>query len=226
VSASSTADSTGAFSLSSIQLPKTGGSVSITATGALSGASASADVITTSVSPWITFSTYWAQGGSALTIYGNNFAAGEQVSVMSGSQALGTTTADQKGDFSLATTVPFAPSGPVSITSTGADSGASASASLTVAPVYTDLELGSYSGAPGSAVEFVGHGYIPNEPIVITTDRTGSTPVATFDADSNGSFDNSSYHVDPSAACGPLNITVTGEHSFDSKSVSYYVTGC
>jgi len=132
--ASSTADTNGNFSLESLQLPKGGGTVSITATGAQSGATATVGVITVIPSPWITFSTYWAPGGSPLTVFGNNFAGGEQVSVTSGPQNLGTTTADINGNFSLSTTVPTGPSGPATITATGVASGASAQGTLTIAP--------------------------------------------------------------------------------------------
>ena len=97
--------------------------------------------------------------------------------------------------------------------------------SLTVAPVYTSLELSQYAGAPGSAVTFIGTGYLPNEPVQVTTDRTGSAAVATFTADVSGHFTNSSYTIPINFTEGNLTFTVTGTHSFDTKNVVYYVTG-
>jgi hypothetical protein len=96
---------------------------------------------------------------------------------------------------------------------------------MTVAQVWTDFELGSYAGAPGTAVNLVGHGYLPNEQVQITTDRTGSTPVATLTTDNTGSFNDSSWKIPAGWAQGKLTITATSQHSFDTKSITYYVTG-
>lgn len=222
--ASSTADVTGSFSIPALQLPGTGGALAITATGGASGASAIANIFLTTPSPWLTFSTYWAQGGSPLTIFGNSFAANEQVGLSSGSSVIGTTTADNSGNFSFPTAVPFAPSGQITITGVGGTSGVSASSQITVAPVYVDLQLASYAGAPGAAVTFIGHGYLPNEPIQLTTDRTGSAPVATFTADASGNF-GGTYTVPSDFAPGLLNLSVFGTHSFVTKNILYYVTG-
>jgi len=223
--ASTTTDSTGAFTLGSIQLPKVGGAaLSIVATGAKSLASVSVSIFVTGVSPWITFSTYWAQGGSPLIINGNSFAGGEQVGMYSASGAIGTTTADQSGNFAFSTTVPFAPSGSLTITAVGADSTAQASGAIFVAPVFTDLQLASYAGAPGTAITFIGHGYLPNEPVQVTTDRTGTTVVATFTTDATGSF-GGTYAVPSTFTQGNLVLTVEGMHSFDQKTITYFVTG-
>ncbi len=175
--------------------------------------------------PWITFSAYWASGGSPLTIFGHQFAPGEAVAISKGGTTFANTTADSFGDFTLATQVPYSPAGPITIVATGGTSGVSGSSDMTVAPVYTDLQLGSYAGAPGSMVQFIGNGYVPNDVIEVRTDRTGSTVVATFSADSSGHFSNSSWSVPAGWAEGNLVLTVTGANSFDTKSITYYVTG-
>ena len=94
-----------------------------------------------------------------------------------------------------------------------------------VAPVWTNLQLGSYAGAPGVAITFIGSGYLPNEPIQIMTDRTGTTIVHTFNADNNGVFNNSGYTIPADFAEGDLTLTVKGTNSFTSKDIVFYVTG-
>lgn len=225
--ASTTADAQGNFLLNNFALPTTGGvTVPLTALGARSGASASVGIFLTGFNPWITLSTYWAQGGSPLTISGQGFAPNEAVGFTSGGKTLASTTAGADGSLTLNTQVPFAPAGAVTLTLLGATSNTPASTQMTAAPVYTSLQLKNYAGAPGQAVEFIGSGYLPNEPVELTTDRTGAAIEASWSADASGSFDNSSFTPASSTACGPMNLTVEGEHSFDSKTIGYYVTGC
>jgi hypothetical protein len=223
-SASTTANSSGAFMLGSFTLPATGGSsVTLTATGATSDAVATANISLSALSPWLTFSTYWAQGGSALTIFGNGFAGGESVTLKSGSQTLGSATAASNGAFTFAGAVPFAPAGTVTITGTGATSGAVGSGQMQVAPVYTSFTLGSYAVTRGNALEVKGSGYLPNEPVQITTGNTGSTVVLTVNADASGAFDSSSYVIPASTPSGNMTVTAFGTHSFDTKTITMYV---
>lgn len=221
-----TANNVGTFTVPALHIPTIPNTpVVMSATGEQSGASANFTMAVGSYYSWVTADTYWAQGGSPLTIFGHNFAAGETVTITSASSTLGTVVVAHDGTFTAPVSVPFAPSGPAIILATGALSGATAQVILTVAPVYTDLQLGSYAGAPGVAVEFKGHGYLPNENITVTTDRTGVTPVTTFTTNATGDFDNSSFIVPAGFIEGTLTLTVLSEHSFNTKSVVYYVTG-
>ena len=220
------ADGLGAFSGISVHVPSTPNTTaSMSGMGQTSGAVASFTMAVGAYYSWINLSSWYAKGGSAEVISGHNFAAGETVTAASGAQTLGSGVADINGDVTINATVPYVAPGPATINATGGTSGAVGSATMTVAPVYTDLQLGSYAGAPGGAVEFVGHGYLPGDPITVTTDRTGSTVVASFTADGLGDFDNSSWHVPANFAEGNLTLTVTGGYSFDTKSIVYYVTG-
>ena len=222
--ATTTADMAGNFTLGAFSLPKVANTTAhVTAAGVQSGAVATADITIASLSPWLSFNTYWAQGGSPLTIFGNGFAGNELVSIFSGSQALGTTTAGGSGNFSFAGAVPFTPAGSATITATGMSSGASGSGTLTVAPVYTSFTLGSYAVTRGTPIEFIGSGYLPSESVAITTSATGSTVVHTILANGSGAFDDSSYVLPTSTAPGPMAVTATGVHSFDSKSITLYV---
>jgi large repetitive protein len=225
-STSAMTNASGAFSIPSIQLPSVGGvTIPVTAVGQTSGATATFQMTMGQYYTWITLSSYWAQGGSPLTIFGHNFAPGEAVGLATPGGGFASTTADGAGEFALVTTVPFSAPGTVTITATGNTSGAPASVNMTVAPVWTDLQLASYAGAPGSAVEFVGHGYVANDVIELRTDRTGASPVATFSADAAGDFNYSGYTIPNDFVEGNLVFMVTGTNSFDTKNITYYVTG-
>ena len=223
-SGSFAADSTGSFAGKSFTLPNIN-PATFTFTGQSSGAVASNGISVAQRSVWTTLSNYWAQGGSPLTIFGHGFANNETVSFSQGGNVFGSTAADGQGDFSFATTVPFAPSGDITVTATGQSSSAVANSQMFVAPVWTNLQLGSYAGAPGVAITFIGSGYLPNEPIQIMTDRTGTTIVHTFNADNNGVFNNSGYTIPADFAEGDLTLTVKGTNSFTSKDIVFYVTG-
>lgn len=223
--ATTTANASGSFSLPSITLPGgNGGSASITATGAGSGASATASISLSSLFPWLTFSSYWAQGGSPLTIFGKGFAANESVSLfVQGGGGFATTTTDGTGAFSHVGSVPYGPSGSLTIGGTGVSSGALGMGSLTLAPVYTNPQLGSYAISPGSAVTFIGSGYVTNDLIEIRTDRTGDAVVHSFSADGSGSFSDSGYLIPMDFDYGNLTLTVRGTHSFDEKTITLWV---
>lgn len=195
-----------------------------TFTGGTSGASASITVTVAALYPWLVLSSYWGIGGSPLTVSGNGFMSGEQVGFSAGGLSLGTSTADASGGVSLSPGVPFLPPGDITIMGLGGSSGASASVHMTVAPVYTDLQFGAYAGDTSTAIQIIGHGYIPGEPIEVRTDKTGTTVVASFSADGTGSFDNSSF-TPTGISEGNLVVTVKGIHSFDEKSITYYVIG-
>jgi hypothetical protein len=219
-----TTNSLGAFAGFSLALPATPNTLPVVSgTGAQSGTVASFTMAIGDYYSWLNLSTWWAQGGSALTVFGHNFAAGETVTATAGATTLGSIVADSSGDATIVTTVPFVPPGETAIKLTGGTSGAVAQATMTVAPVWTDLQLGSYAVPRGSAVVLIGSGYLPNEPIEVRTDRTGSTVVHTFSAGGGGSFNNSGYIIPADFAEGLMTITVKSLHSFNSKDITFWV---
>lgn len=221
-----TADADGNFTVPSLLVPPAPGTtVPLTATGALSGGTETIYITVAKLYPWLNLSTYWAQGGTPLTVTGAGFLPNEPITLTSGSTTLATGSANPDGSLNIATQVPFVPPGAATITAQGGTSGGTASVGMTVAQVYTDLQLAQYYGAPGDSITFLGHGYLPNEPIEVTTDRTGSTVVHTFTADAGGNFSDSGYVIPGDFAEGNLVVTVTGTHSFDQKSITFYVTG-
>ncbi len=219
-----TADASGAFT-QTLTIPYGSSAAHYVFTGALTSQPATVDIGLATFSGSIVLSSYWAQAGSPWTVTGYGFASGEQINLAVGGQAVGSVTADTSGNFSHSTTMPFTPAGSQTIIATGASSATVASANYTVAEVYPNLSLGSYAGAPGVAVNFIGSSYLANEPIEIRTDRTGDTVVHSFTADSSGSFNNSAWMVPADFAEGQLTLKIKGLHSFTEKSIVYYVTG-
>ncbi len=199
-------------------------SATYTFTGAITHTTIPLTITLAEFHPAIWFDNYYAQAGSALTILGAGFAGGETVTFRTANGQFGTTTADASGSFEYATAVPFAPAGSLDIIARGAQSQVETTASLTVAPIYTNIQLGSYAGPAGSTIEFIGSGYLPHNPIEILTDRTGSEVVASFTADASGSFDNTDYSIPGDFSEGELVLTIRSLHSFDTKTITFYVT--
>ena len=81
----------------------------------------------------------------------------------------------------------------------------------------------SFSSSNGGACleTASGHGVVL---VRDTTDRTGTTPVATFTTDNTGSF-SGSWTIPAGYVSGNLKITATAASSGDVKSITYYVTG-
>lgn len=170
----------------------------------------------------IWFDTYWANGGTALKVFGAGFGNNEQVALSYGSTALTTVSADASGNFTANTAIPYAPAGDVTIDAMGQTTHSSAHATLTVAPVWTDFHLESYAVPAGGSAHLIGSGYLPNETINLTTDRTGSTVVTSFTSNASGSFD-TMWTIPADFAEGNLTITATSAHSFDSKPITFWV---
>jgi hypothetical protein len=215
----------GTVSTIPVNIPFSGSVAHFSFTSSVTHVTNSFDITIAALSPGIWLSTYYDLPGKPLTVFGGGFAGNETVHVTFEATVLGDVTTDGGGNFTLNSTVPFGPSGSKTITAHGQSSGANATANFTQPQIFVNVQLGAYAGAPGDAVDFIGSGFLPNEPINITTDRTGGTVVASFTSDNSGSFNNSSYHLPLGFTGGPLTLTITGAHSFTGKSIIYYVTG-
>lgn len=221
-----TTDGSGNFTSPSFTIPFNATTAHFSFTSSQSHNTQTFDIGVAALSPGIVLSTYWDQGGKPLTVTGMGFAGNETVTVSFDGATLGTPTADNSGNFSLVTTVPFGPAGNVSVQARGNTSGAMTAVSTFTRPqIFVNLQLGAYAGAPGDAVTFIGSGYLPNEPIQVTTDRTGSTIQYSFTADASGNFNNSGWTIPSAFTGGPLKLTITGTHSFTTTNINYYVTG-
>jgi hypothetical protein len=197
-------------------------------TGALSEASSTVDITLASFFAYISLNNYYGNGGTPLTVSGSGFAANEPVSLAFAGTGFATTTADSHGAISYSGSVPYAPAGTTPLKATGANSAVVAGTTFTVAQIYPNLTLGSYAGKPGAAINFVGSGYLPNETLSLALSRTSSstpTTAYTFSSDSSGNFNDSGFVVPTDFTEGVLVLTLTGNHSFAPKSITYYVTG-
>lgn len=219
------ANAAGEFATKSINIPVSATTANFVFNGGASGASVSVPITLAPFSPGIQLSTYYDNGGTPLTITGTGFASNEDVNIIFGEQILGTALANENGDFTFETVVPYLPAAEHLIQAIGQNSGAIAMASFINPLVYVSVELGSYAGAPGSTINFVGNGFLPGETVDITTDRTGITVVHSFAADGAGTFNNSGYAIPADFAGGPLTIVIKGQHSLAPIGIVYYVTG-
>ena len=225
-SGTTTTDGTGNFSGLGVLIPiGASGTANFTFIGANTVATSNIGIALGVRNAAIWFDNYYAQGGTPLTVLGAGFGNNESVALSANGSIFATVSADGDGNLSAATAIPYAPAGELSITATGLTTGATASASLTVAPVYIDLQLASYAVAAGSPVTFIGHGYLPNDPIDITSDRTGSTILASFTADTGGNFNDSSFVIPADWVDGALTVTAHGGYSFTAIPITLWVIG-
>lgn len=226
MSGTTTTDANGSFSpLASVVPISLSGNATVEFTGAVSGAHQTINIALGVRNAAIWFDNYYAQGGSPLTVFGAGFGTNETVTLSANGTSFGSGASDASGTLEVHTAIPFSLDGPLIITATGATTGVASSASLTVAPVYVDLQLASYAVAAGSPITFIGHGYLSGDPIHITTDRTGSSPVASFSADASGNFTDSSFVIPADWASGLLTVTTHGSHSMSSTSITLWVIG-
>jgi hypothetical protein len=218
-------DSKGNFTSPTTTIPFGIQNAHYTFNSSLTGSSLYLDIGIAPLNPGLILSAYYDVGGAPLTITGMGFGGNEKVSIRYDNQDLDNIITDSAGNFTFKTKVPYAATGSHTVVAAGQSSGASSSASFTQAQVYTNAQLGSYAGAPGAAVTFIGSGFLPNEPVEITTDRTGSVVIHNFTANSKGSFHDSGYILPANFTSGPLQITITGKYSQNPTIISYYVTG-
>ncbi len=220
-----TAADDGTVTTTPVAIPFSANSASVNFTSSVTHFNQTFSIGVAALSPSIWLSSYYEDGGQPLTVFGGGFGGGEKIRVAFGGIALGDATADTGGNFALVTTVPFGAAGVKIVQAFGQASGASASANFTQPQLYANVQLGGYAGAPGSAVTFMGSGFLPNDTIAVTTDRTGTAAIHSFTADATGSFNDSGWQVPANFTGGALTLTITGLHSFISKSIVYYVTG-
>ncbi|MCL5667061.1 MAG: hypothetical protein M1383_04805 [Patescibacteria group bacterium] len=220
-----TADAEGNIASGPVTIPFTAATANFTFSSSVTNYNTVLDIGVGQLNPGIVLSGYYGFGGQPLSINGQGFGGNEKVDITFAGEALGSANTDAAGNFTLNTAVPYAAAGDKAVKAIGESSGAQASATFTEPQAYVNVQLGSYAGAPGSAINFIGSGFLPNEPVEITTDRTGSAAVHTIVADAKGSFNDSGYVVPPNFAEGNLNLAITGTYSKSVTDIVYYVAG-
>lgn len=171
----------------------------------------------------LNLSVYYADGGAPLTITATGYVPGEDVSLSFGDTVLGSVIADKGGNAVMKTRVPYQMPGDKTITATGKTSGASSWATFTQAAKTPIVELGAYSGAPGSHVTIIGKGFVAGESVVVTADRGDIRYFTT--ADAVGNIMDTKLRIPPVIIEGNLQFTITSEKSHSSTQITYYVTG-
>jgi len=224
-SLSVSSDNSGSFAASSTIPHSARNSITYSFRGALSNESRSVTIGLGDLHAYVGLSTYYATGGSPLTVTGVGFGPTEPISIDFGGIALSGASSDNAGNLNFSTTVPFGMPGEKIVRGTGALSGASNTTTFTQAPIYTSTFLGEYAAAPGNTITFIGSGFLPQEPIEIRTDRTGSTTVHAFMADATGNFRDANYTLPEDFTEGLLKLIITGTQSMTTASILYYVTG-
>jgi hypothetical protein len=223
--AMATVDTSGEFVSSEITLPFSATQANFVVTSSQTDANIPLSITVAALNPGLQLSTYYSPGGQPLVVSGQGFGGSETIDLSFDGNVLGNATTNTSGDFTWSGTVPFSAAGNKTIQARGQLSGAQAAAVITIPQTYVNVQLGAYAGAPGSAVNFIGSGFAPNEAVNITTNRTGSVVVHNFTANSSGSFNDSGYLLPSDFTPGTLTLTIIGQNSFSSQSIVYYVTG-
>ncbi len=214
--------------------PNTLGSVSLTATGATSGASATTTVGLGSYYPSVTADNYYAQPGTTISLTGNGFAPGEDVDITAGDTTQ-TVTTDETGAYTASIVLPYGQTtAGLDIVSTGALSDASNTLTITLAPFNIQVSPSTYYATPGSPVTFSGSGFIPGETISTYRGKDAGTTVV---ADAKGNFTSSTFTLPfgvkateytiyglTSGAVGTVDITLAQFYAGAQLS-SYYGNG-
>jgi hypothetical protein len=195
--------------------------------GQSSGASSSVQLTVGQFFPNANPSAYYLMPGATVTFSGSGFIPGETVNVTEGTSIIPLTTiiADQYGNFSAAgsVTIPYTASGSsLNYTLTGATSGASVAAPITVGSLYPQLNPSSYYLLPGSPFTATGSGFVPGETVNLTL---GGTAIGSALADGMGNVTFASM-IFPASTKSSLDLVATGETSLgtvtDTVSVGQY----
>jgi hypothetical protein len=124
--------------------------------------------------------------GNAVTVSGTGYGANETVKVYwdtQSSTALGSTTANSSGSWSLQIHVPETTGGAHTVIGRGATTTKRATASFTVTPALARVP---YEGKPGTPIALTVHGFGANESVKVTFISESGSTLATVTTDSQG----------------------------------------
>ncbi len=169
-------------------------------------------------SPWVDLHVYAIGPGGSIGFDGHDFAPNEDVTVFldeMGGTPLTTAQADESGNFTVSKAYTAKPSdvGRHRIIFTGALTTGDIRVAFDVTPFTPAFHLTTYSGPTGTETSFNGYGFAPNETIRVLM-QGQEQPVATIQADQNGSFEDAGRFMIPrDANGGNLGLMLVGEAS-------------
>ncbi len=194
------------------------GPLPILVTGSISGGQEGNSYYVVSYTPTITVTGNNAPG-SALTIEGTGFAPSERVHFFLAGNLIGQATADATGNVTAgAAVVPSVPAAAYEIHAIGQSSGAGALDYFYVGGFYPSLTPSSYYILPTQVLMFSGGGFAPGETIQVFEGQN-ATPLASFSADSTGSFVDTGNVTIPASLLGTRTFRASGLTSQASAEV-------
>ena len=218
-----TVDATGAFTVS-LTIPtkyKVGTNYFVYAVSTTGIDKAKASFTFTSLSFYSVY--YYLSYGTQTTLYGQGFAANEQVTLFwnygqAGQVKVGTATAASDGTFSKSITVPSDPNlGSVAIAAIGVTSKLKATSSVYE---YANIVLNPSSGSAGTKVHVSGGGFGSTETVAVYYQGTS---VATATTNTTGAF-TATFVVPTTTSIGYTTVQATGSTSGLSEDATFIVT--
>ena len=197
--------------------PLASGTYAMVLTGQANGAELRREVHITPLKPVTVLSPWAGPPGVPVQLNARGFAPSEQIHVqLGGTQDPTPLQADAYGNLWGAGPIRIpqtAPTGELTLTLLGSDSGATSTATFKVLEPKPWLELTSWSGAPGAPVGFGGGGWIGGEKVDIHF-GSATSPVQTVGAaDENGWLKNSTQLYIPNDVAEDVIIVAVGQQS-------------
>jgi hypothetical protein len=164
------------------------------------------------------------QPGAVITVNATGFGPGEPVNVYWG-RTSGTPaaqlTADSSGDIRAPIKVGIAPVGPTTLVLVGQRTKTTATAPYLMLGLYPSTVPHPYALKAGHNMTFTGHGFAPNEQVLIYLNANRGVPALTATASGQGSF--SVSFVVPFGLKGKQQLTTTGNESRATASTGFTV---
>jgi hypothetical protein len=182
-------------------------------------ATATLTVTAAPVAAAITLTPSSVHPGDKVTIGGANFGANEDVRIRVNGTLVAHLITGANGTFSLAYTVSSsATPGRYTVSATGVSSGKVATATLTItaAPLPAAISLRPSSAHPGDRVAISGTHFVANEQITV---YVAGITVLTVQSDSNGAFGNAAFVVPTTIKPGTYTVRAIGASRDTAKAV-------
>lgn len=186
----------------------------------------------TGLYPYIVVDNYTPLPQTSVGVSGEDFYAGERVRIylneVGPAPAAVVETSDTGAtNAEAAVPIPVDLRGPAVVIAVGEQSGAQATAELTVEEFSPVLELTTYSGAPGTTIAFTGSAFAADETVrVHGGEGQDQRELTSFQTGPNGAFKEAgAFQLPVDTPAGKLALTAVGEKSQVPVSVVFAVQG-